>query len=250
MEKPTVLWIGKNRSRCLTLSELYGDAISSVYVENAEEGDLTEHAKKTAALILALDCGERADTAACRAVYSFSVKRRIPVYLMGQPHHLHAALTICPSAVIRLIGDGEIPAVFSEGVPPRKLPSQLSAVVAFSELPEYFTYLDDAIEPALRSEIRLICAEPDPIYMDRLKKNGIKPKLFLFSEGIISGNFGFFTDCFMKQTALRRVPYLILGASDKLPETAWAGTKPLSAINIRKQKSRLNDLIGQAVGIR
>lgn len=251
MEKPTVLWIGANRSRCLTLSELYGDVINSVYVENAEQGDLRERAKKIDALILVLGYDERADTVACRAVYSFSAKRHIPVYLMGQRHHLHAALMICPSAVLYPIGDDEVPTVFGEGAPPkRNLPSQLPAVVVFADLPVYFAYFDKMIGSDLQSEIRLICCEPVPEYADRLKKNGIKPKLFVFSENVIGGDYEFFPGCLFKQASLRRIPYLILGASDKLPETAWDGTKPLAVIDIRKERSRLNEFVRQAVGKR
>lgn len=251
MENPTVLWIGTNQKRCLTLMELYSDVICSVYVENAEQVDLKEQAKKIAALILVLDCGERADTAACRAVYSFSAKRHIPAYLMGQPHHLHAALMICPSAMLSPIVDNEIAAVFSEGAPAKQKPSsQLPAVAAFSDLPEYFAYLDERIEPELQSAIRLICCEPERFYADRLKKNGVKPKLFVFSENVLGGDYEFFPACLFKQAGLRRVPYLILGASDKLPETAWEGTKPLAAIDIRKEPTRLNDCIRQAVGKR
>ncbi|MCM1335875.1 MAG: hypothetical protein NC084_02670 [Bacteroides sp.] len=249
MKKPTVLWIGTNRSRCTVLAELYRDVIDSVHADTSDGDVLRERTLRADAMILVLDCDERADTPPCRAVYTYSAKQRVPVYLMGQPHHLRAALMISPNAVLYPIADEEIAEVFSEGVPRR---SPLPPVaVAFLEHPLYFTFLEENLDPGLTSWLRLIYAEPNPNYIDRMARKEIEPKLFLFDKAVLGGACDFFTDRLFEKGSFRQVPYLILGDSDKFPDTAAGDREPLLKLNIRKEcGSRLSDAIREVLGIK
>ncbi len=248
MKKPTVLWIGENKQRCLTLMEIYSDLICSVYAEDTDAGFLRDFEKSVCAIVLVLGRDERADTDVCREVYAFSAKKRVPVYLMGQRNHLHAASLISPNAFLTLVRDDHFAQAFMARGTAR--PSPRPAVVIFSAVSECFVYLENCLSEDFREKLRIIYSEPTAEAILRLKKKKIKPKLFVLGEDVYSGSRHKFSKALYGQAGFRKIPYLVFSVSDRQAEPDPELPEPLAVIDIRAEKTNTEDLIRTVIKMR
>lgn len=248
MKKITVLWVGENKQRCLTLMEIYSDLVCSVYAENTDAGFLGNLEKSIGAIVLVLGRDERADTDVCREVYAYSANKRIPIYLMGQRNHLHIASRISPSAFLTLVRDDRFAQVFTARGKAR--PSPRPVVAVFSEISECFVYLEDNLCEDLRERLRLIYSEPAAEAILRLKKKKIKPKLFILGEDVYSGSRRKFFKALYGQAAFRKIPYLVFSVSGALPEHDPELPEPLAVIDIREENTNTEELIRTVIKMR
>lgn len=248
MKKPTVLWVGENKQRCLTLMEIYSDLLCSVYAENTEAGFLQKFEKSVCAIVLVLGGNERADTGVCREVYAFSAKKRVPVYLMGLRNHLHTASLISPSAFLTLVRDDRLAQAFTARGTAR--PSPRPAVVLFSEISECFVYLENRLSEDFRERLRIIYSEPTAEAILRLKKKTIKPKLFVLGEDVYSGSRHKFSKALYGQAGFRKIPYLVFSVSDGRTEPEPELPEPLAVIDIREENTNAEETIRTVIKMR
>ncbi len=246
MKKPAVLWVGENERRCLTLMRIYADLVDSAYAENTDPGFLRKPEKSFGAIVLVLGRDERADTSVCREVYAYSAKKRVPIYLMGQRNHLHIAALISPSAFLIPVRDDQFGKIFSERGQAR--PAPLPAVVVFSRVSECFVYLENNLSEELREKLRIIYCEPTAEVIHRLKKKGVKPKLFVFGEDVYSGFRCYFFQALYRKAEFRKIPYLVFSVSGRKKEPDPSVPEPLGMIDIRNETINLGEYI-RAAGI-
>lgn len=241
MKKPTVLWVGENRQRCLTLMEIYSDVVCSVYAENTDSGFLRDLEKSICAVVLVLGRDERADTDVCREIYAFSAKKRVPIYLMGQRNHLHTASLISPNAFLTPVRDDQFAQAFTAKGTAR--PSPRPAVVVFSETSECFVSLEERLSGGFREKLRIIYSEPTWEAILRLKKKKIKPKLFILGEDVYCGSHHKFSEALYGQAGFRKIPYLVFSVSDALTKPDPELPTPLAVIDIRDENTNTEELI-------